>query len=581
MKLKRLPYYCVVILLIGFLVFKFFGSLVFSLSAECDQPAVNIPREKWDVCREEYEKEVQLLATANATNKEELAKLKKQLANLSQKIKALGNQITTLEKDIQDREVDLGLQQELLSVRVRSFYIKSRYASPLLILFSSRTAAQLTHELALRQSVVTQDKALIISFAQKISQLKQDKEIVQKNKSSLLVLEKQVDEKAKFLAVEVEKTESYLAALTAKQKEIEALKAGGFAASVGETPPTLEPCSGPPGSSNFCDPGFSPAFAAFSFGAPHRKGLSQFGAFGRAKAGQTAEQILKAYYGDGIEIKKDYSTGINIRVQGYGTVDLETYAKRIYEMPSSWGDEGGMEALKAQAVAARSYALAYTNNGTGSICATESCQVYKPANKGGKWEEAVNATRGWVLVANGQPFSSWYASTAGGYIFSYSAGGYTTPGLWDTPRGRDGWTDEAWEKKAGSPWFYKGWYRTRSGSTCGRSHPWLTSEELADILNAWQVLYRGGGDASRVSPVTTACWPGNPYSLSELQSFGGYTGVSSVSVVYGNDGVTQTVSFQTNKDTVSMAGEEFKRTFNLRAPGYIGIKSSLFNLMKK
>ena len=47
--------------------------------------------------------------------------------------------------------------------------------------------------------------------------------------------------------------------------------------------------------------------------------------------------------------------------------------KRIYEMPSSWGDQGGMEALKAQAVAARSYALARG----GSICATEACQVVK------------------------------------------------------------------------------------------------------------------------------------------------------------------------------------------------------------
>lgn len=577
MRIRRL---LIAILLIAILliVYRF---PVFSLSAECDQPAVSIPREKWDVCREEYEKEAQLLASANATNKEELTKLQKQLTSLTQKIKALGNQITTLEKNIQSREVDLGLQQELLFVRVRNFYIKSRYASSLLILFSSRTAAQLTHELALKQSVVNQDKALIFSFAQKISQLKQDKEVVQKNKSSLLALEKQVDEKAKFLAGEVEKTESYLAALTAKQKEIEALKAGGFAISVGETPPTLEPCSGPPGSANFCDPGFSPAFAAFSFGAPHRKGLSQFGAFGRAKAGQSAEQILKAYYGEGIEIKKDYSTGININVRGYGTVDLETYTKRIYEMPSSWGEEGGFEALKAQAVAARSYALAYTNNGAGSICATEACQVYKPANKGGKWEEAVNATRGWVLVAGGQPFSAWYASTAGGYTFSYSSNGFLTPGLWDTPRGRDGWPDEAWEKKAASPWFYKAWYRTRSGSTCGRSHPWLTTEELADILNAWQVLYQGGGDAARVSPATTACWSGNPYSISELQSIGGYNSVSLVSVVYGSDGVTQTVTFQTNKGSRSLGGDEFKRAFNLRAPGYIGVKSSLFNLVQK
>ena len=94
---------------------------------------------------------------------------------------------------------------------------------------------------------------------------------------------------------------------------------------------------------------------------------------------------MKAYYGGGIELKKDYDTGVQITVQGYDTVDIETYVKRIYEMPASWTDNDSA-ALKAQAVAARSYALAYTDNGARSICATESCQVYKPSNKGGAWD---------------------------------------------------------------------------------------------------------------------------------------------------------------------------------------------------
>jgi len=122
--------------------------------------------------------------------------------------------------------------------------------------------------------------------------------------------------------------------------------------------------------------------------------------------------------------------------------------------------------------------------------------------------------------------------------------------------------------------------KKRGGASCGRSHPWLTSEEMADVLNAWQVLYKGGGDTSRISPIDTGCWGGNPYSMGELKSIAGYSSVSSVSVIYGNDGSTLSVHFSTNKGGVTIPGSELKKAFNLRAPGYIGIKSSLFNIVK-
>ena len=102
---------------------------------------------------------------------------------------------------------------------------------------------------------------------------------------------------------------------------------------------------------------------------------------------------------------------------------------------------------------------------------------------------------------------------------------------------------------------------------------------MADILNGWKVLYRGGGDVSRVSPVGS-CWGGSPYSVSDLTGIGGFTSVSSVSVIYSNSGSTQSVSFSTNKGSVSMSGDELKKAFNLRAPGYLGLKSSLFNIEK-
>ena len=300
--------------------------------------------------------------------------------------------------------------------------------------------------------------------------------------------------------------------------------------------------------------------------------MSQYGAFGRSKSGQSAETILAAYY-QGAELNKGYPVPGSINVSGYGSIPFEdNYLLGIYEVPEKWGDEGGFEALKAQAVAARSYALAVTGGGVGTICPTESCQVYKPQLKSGKWAEAVRATRGWVVTRGGTPATTYYASTAGGFTIT----NWGWSGIKDAAGGD--WPNQAYEKISSSPWFYKGWYRRRSGATCARSHPWLTSTETADVLNAWQVLYKGAGDSSRISPVDTNCWGGNPYSQGELASIGGYTSVHSTSVVYGNDGSTLQVSFGTNKGTITISGSEFKKAFNLRAPGYIGLKSSLFNI---
>ncbi len=524
----------------------------------------------------QIQREIDALSPAQQKNKEDLAVLNKQIADLNSKITKLTSQLKTLENSITKREGDLAFAQVVLNEKAVGQYKDSRLYDPVWSIISAPNASEAFKLIKLRQLIADEDRKTIENYASDLAKLKSDKESLEKNKSSLSSLQSQVSEKQKFLAGEVAKVDSYLSSLSSKQQALEAEKAGGFSTTVGDVPASVEPCSGKPGAGNFCDPGFRPAFAAFSYGAPHRKGMSQYGAYGRAKLGQSAEDILHAYYG-GIEIKKDYSTSINITVSGYGTTDIETYVKRIYEMPASWTDNDSA-ALKAQAVAARSYALAYTNNGTKSICATESCQVYKSTNKGGAWDAAVDATRGWVLVSGGQPFSAWYASTAGGYTFSYSAQGYSTPNLWDTPSGQGGWPNSAYEIAGGSPWFYKGWYKSRSGVSCGRSNPWLTSAEMADILNARYVL-DGNGDVGRVSPVGD-CWGGNPYSVSDLAGIGGYTSVSGVSVIYGNDGSTISVTLSTNKGSVTITGSKFKEAFNLRAPGYIGLKSSLFNIEK-
>ena len=499
----------------------------------------------------------------------QLSSMKKQLEQIQTNIQVLSSKIDQKEKDLKIREEKIAYQQALLEERVRSYYIRSYLASPLLVILSSQSSGGLFRELSYRAAATREDQRVITNVTNEVVDLLHQKERLEKDKTSLASLQAEVDKNAKFLGTEVKKAKDYqeslssqIAQLTAKQQAILAAKSGNFTTSVGDVPLSDDPNSRPDFS-----PGFSPAFALFSFGAyTHRNGMSQYGAKGRAESGQNAEQILASYY-PGSNLNKSYSVPGTINVIGYGSMSFEdTYLMRIYEMPNSFPTE----ALKAQAVAARTYA---TRQG-GSICATESCQVYQPYDKGGAWADAVRATKGWVL--EGGP-SAQYSSTTGGY--GNNSG-------WDTKCGsKDCWTKDAYEKIANSPWFYKGWYKDRSGNSCGRSHPWLNNEEVSDILNSW-IVYQSGQDRDRISPVNTSCWSGNPFSIQEMNNKasnngGSVTSVSSVSVIYSNSGVTAEVHFSTNRGDITISGSDFKTIFNLRAPGYISIKSPLYNIEKK
>ncbi len=538
---------------------------------------------------DDLQQQIDQLANLKKLSEAATKPLEAEVKNLTTKIASIRSGITkakqktlALAQTIAQRNDDLSLQYQILMERIREQYKKKRVVSSPLLVFFSLQKTDITRDLAYRASVKAQDERIMKGIINDIASLENDKKKLELRQKRLAGLEKRFDQQANFFQGEISKAKSYqkdlsqkIAVLSAKQQAILASKTSTFTTTVGDVPPADDLASRP----NY-NPGFSPAFAAFSFGAPHFKGMSQYGAFGRAKNGQNYQTILKAYYGSGIEIK-DVNPDQRITVRGYGHYSLEEYAKRIYEMPGSWGDKGGMEALKAQAVAARSYALARG----GTICATESCQVFKPNPKGGNWEKAVNETRGKVLYANGKPFSAWYASTSGGYQESYTYNGYSTPAFWDAQGGRSGWTSQAYEKIAGSPWFYKAWYKTRSGGSCGRSHPWLTAEEMADILNAWVVMLKNGQSDNRITPIGS-CWGGNPYSISELKSradslSGGYSRVVDVSVTYASNGVTASVKFQTDRGELTLKGSEFYRAFNLRAPGRIALKSGLFNIEKK
>ena len=107
---------------------------------------------------------------------------------------------------------------------------------------------------------------------------------------------------------------------------------------------------------------------------------------------------------------------------------------------------------------------------------------------------------------------------------------------------------------------------------------------MADILNAWVVRYKSGKE-DRLVPLE-GCGGGNPYSISELREKakglgGGYERVIGVSVSYSDGGYTSNVHFDTDKGGVDIKGSEFKEAFNIRAPGWVSLKSGLFNIEKK
>lgn len=511
----------------------------------------------------------------------QLDSLQRQLAQIQATITNLVAGIAQKQKGLDIREDKIALQQALLETRIRAYYIRSYLNNPLMVILSVVQSGDLFRELSYRQSVAREDRQIITSITAEVVDLLTQKSKLEKDKARLALLQADVDKNASFLGGEIKKAKAYqadlssqIAKLSARQQAIIAQRQASL-----NLPTSLG--AGP----LFCtddrklDPGFRPAFAFFTFGIPHRVGMNQYGAYGRAGVGQSHEDILRAYFQD---FSFETRPNINISVQGYGSIPLETYLLGIYEMPDSFP----LEALKAQAIAARSYALSYTNNGSKEICTSQQCQVYKGGNKGGNWEQAVKATDGKTMVSGGSAVTAWYSSTDGGYTFSSSDVGWSSRSFTKRTRDTNGdigsFSDlfaKAYDRD--SPCFYAAQgFRSQYAKSA-----WLKSEEVADIAN---VILLSKADSSVSSHIYQTDKP-NPEGgetwdeakvRQELQSrggspFGSVSGVS-VSADFGS-GMATSVTISGNRGSETFNGSEFKNFFNLRAPANIQIVGPLFN----
>jgi len=181
-----------------------------------------------------------------------------------------------------------------------------------------------------------------------------------------------------------------------------------------------------------------------SFKGGHKQGLSQYGAQGRALSGQKYDEILKAYYGENTTLKTYDLSNAKIQTTPDNQImDFEeTYLMGIAEMPDSWD----MEALKAQVIAARTYAYVYSRSLSKSICTDTHCQVFNPKHitSSPRWKQAVEETKGQMLVdsTTNEPFSTMYSAYHQGQSKSYSSLNHSTASVDDTQ----------YEQKANAPY---------------------------------------------------------------------------------------------------------------------------------
>jgi SpoIID/LytB domain protein len=130
------------------------------------------------------------------------------------------------------------------------------------------------------------------------------------------------------------------------------------------------------------------------------------------------QPLLHARYRGTVEVLRASDGSLSL----IGELSFDDYVKGIAEVPRDWP----MEALKAQVVAARTYALNRMRAGSGSgqydLCATTACQVYvgmqvEAGPRGERWVRAVEETAGQVLLHDGAPAITYYSSTSPGRTF--------------------------------------------------------------------------------------------------------------------------------------------------------------------
>jgi len=533
--------------------------------------------------------------------KNQLAALSSQSYSTQEELDGANKEVDSVRKDLDKVEAELDQKKDelLVAIGLRDHQIRYLYKHPgdnfLELFVDAGGFSEFSQMVGFQRKIIGTSKDLIAEINEEVAAVQKNRDEIDAIKETLEKIASDISSKLasiqgqisyqsyqeNVLSVNALALKSSLSSLTNKQKNLIAQKLAKSAQrqSVGDSPPASEPLP---------NPGFSPAYVFLTYGYPHRVDMNQYGAYGRALAGQKYTTILKAYY-KGVSVGK-YTVPSKIKINVSGVVSNisfeNNYMRGISEMPRSWS----MEALKAQAVAARTYALNWVQSHPGqSICTTQSCQVYSPSsaklNCSGtfhkRWCDAVNATKGIIVTYAGSPITAWYASTAGGYTLSSATvwGGYRAyaQGIKDFgPKGAyDG------PKYGNSPWYHTFW----NGKGCSNAFPWLTKSEITDLFNAALLSQKSSNYNKYLSqnpacPGRTAGWSPSKV-ISELKKKGvkDVGTLSNVIPAFDGKGNTSSITFASNKyPAKTFSGNFFRSIFNLRSLGNLVILTSLYDI---
>lgn len=610
------------------LIISFFGIYSFSLF---NHPVYSNTVEELEEQIAEKEKEIKEKESVLESVEARIAEISNSNYSVSQKINLLTAEITSLEESIEktEREIDekvkgieekqeqLATMKELIDEVSGDLYMQSRYKLANFFL-NKDNWSNIVETLFIKQSTISMLRREAEKIGGEFSSLAESKAELDKEKEDLDKERAGLDEAYKLLADERAKLQAELSRevatktglstqiggirkeLSQLQNYLMLIRSGGTVVNASSLVSTNSLGS----YLNFLNVAPSGTFGVFSFGAfTHRNGMSQYGANARANSGQSYQDILSVYY-PGSSLATGTVTEITVRFcdespnncrickgQRDVTYDFETeYLYRLGEMPESFH----MDALKAQAIAARTYALNATNYGRNPIRGDECGQVIAE-QKTGTWKQAVDATTGVVLNKNGAVFSAQFAAVHGGWGNDVK---------WDTTdrKGDDvDWVSRAWENLSGSTSFYRNWfdYNTITGSYSACSshpNPWLTQSEMADLLNAYKYLLKVESDDRLISVDFPICFKNvcvggicgynsNPYSVAELRSLipNPVTSISKV-VTLNSGGSTSKIIFYTDVGVLEVPAGDFKKVFSLRAPGHYSIPQkdfAHFNIVMK
>lgn len=235
---------------------------------------------------------------------------------------------------------------------------------------------------------------------------------------------------------------------------------------------------------------------------------------------------------------KNNSTTFNL----INVLSLEEYLYGVVpsEMPSTWQEE----ALKAQAVASRSYAYnmikSHSHSSDGyDLCDTTHCQVYNGvSSERESTTNAINATRGVFAYYDGSPITAFYYSSNGGYTES-------SENVWNNPLGYLKSFEDTYETGG------KVWERT------------FTFEQLTNLAgsigNVTEVTIITDKDSKRVSSFILTGEKGTKTLEKEtirtfFSSAGGSLESRNFTILGGNESISQATDLYviTNNSTNSL-----------------------------